>query len=325
MKLRRWVKRIVIAALALVLMGVIYERVEEWQDNRRFPQIGRSIDIGGRSLNIYCSGQGSPTVIMDSGHALPGYEWAAVQPGIAKLTTACWYDRAGFGWSDRADSVNTVDSMACDLHRLLRAAQIPPPYVLVGHSLGGWNVRMFNGLYPREVAGMVLVDAPSENTLDQIPNLARRKFPISLPRHALSLVVEGVGQTGVLRFGSSSPGPHPLGFTQEQWTVLSALQRNPRAIAAEINEQGAGLQSVARVRASGGLGDMPFIVLTAGQGPDIEEQRTMIQLQAEFAHRFPHGNQVLVPESDHMIPYNAPQTIVEATRSILAEIEASSK
>jgi hypothetical protein len=148
---------------------------------------------------------------------------------------------------------------------------------------------------------MVLVDAPSENTLDQIPNLARRKFPISLPRHALSLVVEGVGQTGVLRLGGSSPGPHPPGFTQEQWTVLSALQRNPRAIAAEINEQGAGLQSVARVRASGGLGDMPLIVLTAGQGPDIEEQRTMIRLQGEFAHRFPRGNQVLVSDSDHMI------------------------
>jgi len=325
MKLRRWVKRILIAALALVLTGLIYERVEEWQDNRRFPQIGRSIDIGGRSLNLYCSGEGSPTVIMDSGHALPGYEWAAVQPGIAKLTKACWYDRAGFGWSDRADALNTVDSMARDLHRLLQTAQIPPPYVLVGHSLGGWNVRVFSGLYPGEVAGMVLVDAPSENTLDRIPNLERRKFPISLPRHALSLVVEGVGQTGVFRFVGSSPGPHPSGFTQEQWATLSALQRRPRAIAAEINERGAGLQSVAWVQSSGGLGDMPFIVLTAGRGPDIEEQRMMIQLQGELAHRFPQGSQILVPDSDHMIQYNAPQTIVEATRSILAKIEASSK
>jgi pimeloyl-ACP methyl ester carboxylesterase len=179
--------------------------------------------------------------------------------------------------------------------------------------------------YPGEVAGMVLVDAPSENTLDQIPNLTRRKFPISLPRHALSLVVEDIGRTGILRLGSSSPGPHPPGFTQEQWTILTALQRNPRAIAAEINEEGAGLQSVARLRASGGLGDMPFIVLTAGQGPDIEEQRTMIQLQGEFAHRLPHGKQVLVPDSDHMIPYNAPQTIIGASRSILAEIKSSSK
>lgn len=195
MKLGRWMQGIVVVALALVFTGLIYERVEEWRDNRRFPQIGRSIDIGGRSLNIYCSGEGSPSVIMDSGHALPGYEWTAVQPLVAKLTRACWYDRAGFGWSDRADSLNTVDSMARDLHRLLGAAQISPPYLLVGHSLGGWTVRVFNGLYPGEVAGMVLVDAPSENTLDQIPNLARRKFPISLPRHALSFVVEVVGQT----------------------------------------------------------------------------------------------------------------------------------
>ncbi len=227
MKLRRWVKPILIAALALVFAGLIYERVEEWQDNRRISQIGRSIDIGGRSLNIYCSGEGNPAVIMDSGHALPGYEWAVVQPEIAKLTKACWYDRAGFGWSDRANSLNTVDSMARDLHRLLRAAQIRPPYILVGHSLGGWNVRVFNGLYPGEVAGIVLVDAPSEDTLNRIPNLARRKFPISLPRHALSLVVEGVGQTGVFRLAGFSSCPHPSGFTQEQWAILSALQRNP--------------------------------------------------------------------------------------------------
>ena len=324
MKLRRWVPRILIATLALVSTGSIYERIEEWQDDRRFPQIGRSIDIGGRSLNIYCSGEGSPTVIMDSGHALPGYEWAAVQPEIAKFTKACWYDRAGFGWSDRANSPNTVDSMPRDLHRLLGAAQIGPPYILVGHSLGGWNVRVFNSLYPGEVAGIILVDVPSEDTLDRIPNLARRKFPISLPRHALSLVVEGVGQTGVFRLASLSSGPRPSGLTQEQWAILCALQRRPKAIGAEINEHGAGLQSVARVRASGGFGEIPFVVLTAGQGPNVEEQRVMIQLQSEFAHRFPHGNQVLVPNSDHMIPYNAPQTIVEATRSILAQTQAAS-
>jgi hypothetical protein len=186
-------------------------------------------------------------------------------------------------------------------------------------------VRVFNSLYPGEVAGIVLVDAPSEDTLDRIPNLARRRFPISLPRHALSLVVEGLGQTGVFRLVGFSSGPRPSGFTQEQWAILSALQRRPKAIGAEINEHGVGLQSVAGVRASNGLGEMPFVVLTAGQGADVEEQRVMIRLQSEFAHRFPHGNQVVVPNSDHMIPYNAPQTIVEATRSVLAQIQAASK
>ena len=314
-----------IAAIALTLAGLIYNHLQEWRDKRRFPQVGRSIDIGGRTLNIYCSGEGSPTVIMDSGHALPGYEWVAVQPEIAKLTRACWYDRAGLGWSDRADSLNTVDSMARDLHRLLRSARIPPPYVLVGHSLGGWNARVYNGLYPGEVAGMVLVDAPSEDTLDRIPNLSRRNFPVSLPRHALSLFVESMGFTGIFRFAASPPGHPPPGFTEQQWATLSALQQKPRAIAAEINEQGAGVQSVGKVRAAGGLGDMPFVVLTAGLGPDAEEQQIMIQLQKEFAQRFPHGRQVLVPDSDHMIPYNAPQSIVDATRSVLAEVQAASK
>jgi hypothetical protein len=98
----RWqrVRPYAIAGAALLVSGMVYEQVGEWRDHRRFPQVGRSVDIGGRSLNIYCSGEGSPTVILESGHSLPGLSWALVQPEIATFTQACWYDRAGNGWSD---------------------------------------------------------------------------------------------------------------------------------------------------------------------------------------------------------------------------------
>ena len=93
-------KALGIALLALTLAGIVYEQIGRRRDRNHYPQIGRSIDIGGRTLNIFCSGEGSPTVILDSGGHTAGYTWIGIQPEIAKLTRTCWYDRAGYGWSD---------------------------------------------------------------------------------------------------------------------------------------------------------------------------------------------------------------------------------
>src|SRR3954469_20340506 len=102
-------------AIALV-SGLLFEQVQRARDREHFPQVGRSVDIGGRMLNIYCSGAGRPAVILESGAPWPifgepraiwekgaprpGYSWLWIQRELAKDTTACWYDRAGSGWSD---------------------------------------------------------------------------------------------------------------------------------------------------------------------------------------------------------------------------------
>jgi pimeloyl-ACP methyl ester carboxylesterase len=133
-------------------------------DDPAYTHAQRSVEIEpGRSLNLYCTGKGSPTVVFDSGGGGETVDWATVQPVIAGHTQACSYDRAGLGFSDPAkrtsDSANIVD----DLHRLLTAAAIKPPYVLVGASYGGLNVRLYADTYPTDVAGMVLVDSTSED------------------------------------------------------------------------------------------------------------------------------------------------------------------
>src|SRR5437879_12706447 len=88
------------AVLGALALGVVYEQLGRWQDRKRLPQIGRSVDIGGRALNIFCSGTGSPAVILDTGGDNPGLASAQTQIEIAMFTQACWYDRAGIGWSD---------------------------------------------------------------------------------------------------------------------------------------------------------------------------------------------------------------------------------
>src|SRR6516162_606847 len=159
-----------LGVFTLILAGIALEQAGEWRDRRNLPQVGRSFDIGGRSLNLSCSGEGSPTVLFESNGGVPGYRWVRLQHEVANFTRACWYDRAGLGWSDPGPFPNHSDSIAHDLHDLLTAANNVPPYILVGHSMGGFHVRVFRSFYPAEVAGLVLVDPMNEDMTIRIHN-----------------------------------------------------------------------------------------------------------------------------------------------------------
>ncbi len=116
-------------------------------------------DVGGYKLWISCTGQGSPTVIMDSALGDTSGDWVGVQPDVSTFTRACVYDRAGLGKSDKGPAPRTSEQMMNELHALLAAAGVQGPYVLVGGAEGGLNVQLFAKLYKNEVAGLVLVDA----------------------------------------------------------------------------------------------------------------------------------------------------------------------
>lgn len=121
------------------------------------------IEVPGRpSLHLVCSGEGEPLVILDAGLGNDSSIWSRVQPELARSTRVCAYDRAGLGTSGLAPRPHSSELMAEELHDLLRAAHVPAPYVLVGHSLGGANIRYFAARHPQDVVGMVLVDAATE-------------------------------------------------------------------------------------------------------------------------------------------------------------------
>ncbi|MGH9710601.1 MAG: alpha/beta fold hydrolase, partial [Candidatus Acidiferrales bacterium] len=168
---KRWVKLAALLVIALIvalaIAGAIYRTVEQTADARRFPQQGKSFQLGPEfgdvSLNLDCSGQGSPSVILDSGLGLPAIGWKFVQPEVAKFTRVCSYDRGVYGWSSAGPMPRTSSEIVKELHALLAAAGEKGPYILVGHSFGGYNIRVFNGAYPAEIAGMVLIDASHED------------------------------------------------------------------------------------------------------------------------------------------------------------------
>src|SRR5271157_5470417 len=146
--MRKWIRRIsyvFLTLLVLVLLwGFAYEQVGRARDASQLPpRVGQAIDVGGRTLNLYCSGEGSPTVVFETGGNDPGYDWAPVQSKVAHSTRACWYDRAGVGWSDPPPSARTSTTVVSDLHEVLSRAAVAPPYVLVGASIGGEYARIY--------------------------------------------------------------------------------------------------------------------------------------------------------------------------------------
>src|SRR5438128_7721520 len=114
-RLRKLLKVVTVSAVAVLAAGVVYEQVGERRDKERLPQVGQSVDVGGRSMNISCQGEGAPTVVFDSGVGESGYEWVDIQAEVAKYTRACWFDRAGYGWSDAGPFPGRSAEMAKDL------------------------------------------------------------------------------------------------------------------------------------------------------------------------------------------------------------------
>lgn len=126
---------------------------------REYPPPGRLIDIGGRKLHLYCTGTGSPTVILMAGGGAFSIDWALVQPKVAQDTRVCSYDRAGLAWSDPGPADETVEQTVSDLHILLKNAGERDPYLLVGASIGGIYIQGYQRAFPKEVAGLVFTNS----------------------------------------------------------------------------------------------------------------------------------------------------------------------
>jgi len=325
----RYALRFVLAILLLVGCGAAYEQLSERLDRTRIPQIGQSIAIGPRALNIFCSGEGTPSVIFDSGGGMPGFSWAATQREVSTFTRACWYDRAGYGWSDPAPAPHTSADAARDLHALLNAAHIPAPYVLVGHSIGGLNVRVYAGMFRQDVAGVVLVDASHEDVDQRIPR-GRPRIRLPAPfRPVFEMWMATLRQTGVLRLmanGSLTNEPQPVSLSAMEWRTIQQLATLANAVQASATEW--FQRSAEQAREAGGLGDRPLLVLTAGRvtGRDAaadEDHRAWIQLQAEMVRLSARGRQVIVANSGHLMPFDSPEAIVVAIRDAVTDFRGT--
>ncbi|HEX4268575.1 MAG TPA: alpha/beta hydrolase [Steroidobacteraceae bacterium] len=130
---------------------------------------GKLYDVGGYSMHLYCTGTGSPTVLLSSGLGDDFTAWARVQPVLAGLTRVCSYDRAGFGWSESRPGLQDANAISSQLHQLVQAAGIQRPFVLVGHSISGIYLRYYAAHYPGDLAGLVFIDGATPLQDSRIP------------------------------------------------------------------------------------------------------------------------------------------------------------
>ena len=172
----------------------------------------------GYRLHLNCQGApvpGSPTVVMEGGNAECGLTWASVQPEVARFTRVCTYDRAGLGWSERSPKPRTATNIVDELNALLTQAGVEPPYVLVGHSIGGMFVRLYAHRFADQVVGMVLVDAAHEEQDLRFPKPVQRLQQQNLTMMVWAMrLLKMLNTMGILalladKTGSSWPTPIP--------------------------------------------------------------------------------------------------------------------
>ena len=331
--LKRWLKialksLTVLIALALVA-GISYEQIGRRRDQARFPQIGRSVDIGGRSLNIFCSGAGAPPVIFESGGPGPGLEWEPFQPEVAKFTQACWYDRAGEGWSDPGPYPHTSIAIAKDLHELLKRAGVLGPYVFAGASFGGLNSRVYGGLYPNEVAGMVLIDSAHEDELSRAPKFYLGRTAPRYLWHPLQLAFEAAGFVGLVRLLQSSPSQSKNSSQMTPKELIAALRQRPKSFVGNVSTGIVLPESYAEASSVTRIGDFPLIVLTAGASYDFGDadlnkeavtyQQVWIhEIQPKLVGLSAQGRQIVFPNANHgSIPQEG---IISAIREVVTKV-----
>ena len=314
------IRRIFYGVILLVLMfaiaGFLYENVSEARDRRFNAMAGKRYDVGGFKMHIDCIGEAAPTVILDSGLGDTYISWRKVQPQIAKFARVCSYDRAGLGYSDSSSQPRTSKVIAEELHALLQAAGISPPYVLVGHSMAGYDVRLYASLFPKEVAGMVLVDVSHP---DQ-----ENRFPPGLKNMEATWLREAEFLAYTMPFGI----PRVLGFCEED-PPQRAAECNFHSAGTAVAELKALPESAAEAGKTGSLGDMPLAVLSHDPDKPSAELPADIakptneaweKMQEELAHLSTRGTQKIVKGSSHYIQIDAPEAVIAAVRDTVEQV-----
>jgi pimeloyl-ACP methyl ester carboxylesterase len=322
---------IAMSIAASIAAGLLYQWRGKRRDARLYPPPGRMVGVGrGRRLHLYEMGSGGPAVILEAGLAATSLNWTGLQKELAGFTRAVAYDRGGLGWSDPCGTPRTPSYIAAELHDLLQAARVEPPYVLVGHSFGGLVVRRYALLYREEVAGLVLVDPlwPEEADRQRCLlalgiRLSRRagwmaRFGLvrlgaaslmagsrCLPR-VIARAASGQG-CGVVNRIAAEAGKLP----REVWPIIAAHWSNPRSyagIAAHLEALPGGVEEMRDAPVAG----VPVTVLTAGRNPPVSDE-SIRTLGPDVRH-------VVAEESGHWIHLDQPELVVEAVQELAARI-----
>jgi len=324
----------------LFAAGALYQFVGSRRSARRYPPPGTMVDIAGQRLHLVCAGHGGPAVLFESGIAASSLSWSRVLRDVAAFTRVCAYDRAGLGWSDPSHAPRTVERMLAELRGVLSHAAAVEPAVLVGHSFGAFLVCAFAAQYPAQVAGLVLLDPPSEwhpitrnrarllrggMQLSRMGGVLARLGVVRACLAFLTGGAPGLPRTFVRIFGPTAahtlerlvgevrklpPDVHP---------VVQALWCQPKCFRAMADHLAALEETAAAAARLTSLADLPLIVISSGDQPadTIDRHRQLARLSRQ-------GRHVTATNSGHWVQFDEPHLVVTAVREIVERTRRTS-
>ena len=306
------------------------------EDQRLLPYVrpGQLVDIGGRRINLQCTGAGGPTVILMAGSASWSPIWYKVQPAIAQNTRACGFDRAGYGFSDPGPRPQILSDVADDLHAALKAGAISGPYVLVGHSLGGVEARLYAQRWPNDVAGMVLVDTSpaGEGLIDEaqpgFDDVSGWDHLAADLLHCALLPANGGLDPSKPDCKPELPSDTPAAFRKIFPRFFTAYYFADKVslIACLYTHR---YDSVDHLH----LGAMPLVVLstehtwdgTASAWFAQSYAKVWIGMHEALAHLSSHGVHRIIEGTGHEIQLDKPEAVIDAVDEVLRQLNAGPK
>jgi len=311
-----------------------------------YPAPGKLVDIGGWQLHLNCAGSSnvsSPTVILEAGLGDFSVEWSLVQPEVARFAKVCSYDRAGDGWSNLGPHPRTMRQIVYEFHTLLSNAGVKPPLVFVGHSYGGWLVRIYALTYPSEVVGMVLIDAGADDPWRMMPNgklvhsstlvkgqtipAVKTSGPLrisDIPSNALSQIKTRLQEASI---HANDPPRNKLPVKAQRMRAWT-LGQVGHAVAAvnPFEYEELALLRAEQAKSKYPFGDMPLIVLARGRSEDTTNQAKQMEDdhrkdQQALSMLSSKGKLIIAQQSGHHIQLDEPELVVRSIREVLDAVK----
>jgi pimeloyl-ACP methyl ester carboxylesterase len=287
---------------------------------------GKLYDVGGYSMHLYCTGTGSPTVLLSSGLGDDFTAWAKVQPVLARWTRVCAYDRAGFGWSAPRPGIQDANAISLQLHQLVRVAGIQVPFVLVGHSISGIYLRYYAARYPGTLAGLVFIDGATPlqdsripKSLLEIQQHQRRKMP-------WQKLLMTLGWYRLL--GDCTSVPRGSGAYTAWIKADSCVPSQIDAIEQELDAQQTSGQETIH---AGPFGDLPVLILSRDPGvlapnwpASVSKANALVwnQMQEEAKGLSTDSLRIIAKGSLHYVMDDRPDLVNRRIASFIAMIRA---